>query len=98
MSVTRTTVQLWEHGSTEPNVSCLPKVFEFLDYDPRPQPSSLGQKLRQYRERRGLTQEALAARLHVAPVTLAKWEAGYLPTAEHLARIKSLLEPDRSKT
>lgn len=51
-------------------------VIEFLGYDPRPEPSAIGERITFWRTARGLSQEEMARRLGVDPSTLAKWESG----------------------
>jgi transcriptional regulator with XRE-family HTH domain len=46
-----------------------------------------GADLQRLRRRAGLTQEALAARLGVAPNTVARWEQGVHAITEPMARL-----------
>ena len=47
--------------------------------------------IKQYREERKLTQEELAERLNVAPVTVRKWERGeYVPPPYLLLALSAL--------
>lgn len=54
----------------------MPKMIEFLGYDPRPIPSTIGEEIRFWREARGLRQDEMARRLGVDPSTLSRWECG----------------------
>lgn len=55
----------------------------------------LGDNLKTFRKTRGLTQEELAARLHVVRQTVSKWEKGVsVPDADMLQKIAELLEVD----
>ena len=53
----------------------------------------LSENLRRLRVRSGLSQEALAARLHVVRQTVSKWEQGRsVPDADLLLRLSEILE------
>lgn len=55
----------------------------------------LGENIKYFRHKRGLTQENFAARLHVVRQTVSKWEKGRsVPDAEMLCRIADLLATD----
>ena len=64
----------WEKGRSAPDVRFWPAILRFLGYDPRPEPETLGGRLRAAREAEGLSEEALARRLGLDPGTLAAWE------------------------
>ena len=40
------------------------------------QEKTIGAKIREYRQKKGLTQDALAAELHVSSQAVSKWENG----------------------
>lgn len=49
-------------------------------------------KLRELREGKKLSQRDIAAKIHVTPGAVAKWELGYtLPTLENLIALVNLL-------
>lgn len=53
----------------------------------------LAEQIREYRQRRGLSQEALAERLEVSRQAVTKWEAGRTrPSTEKLLRLSQVLE------
>ena len=55
-------------------------------------PLSIGERIRQARRDAGLSQDALAARLRIAPRTIAGWEHGeFLPRSGQLAAIADQL-------
>jgi transcriptional regulator with XRE-family HTH domain len=64
----------WEKGRVAPDVRFWPPILAFLGYDPRPEPETLGGRIRAAREGEGLSEEALARRLGLDPGTLAAWE------------------------
>ena len=50
-------------------------------------------KLRELREKKRLSQRALAAKINVTPGAVAKWELGYtMPTLENLIAMVNLLD------
>jgi len=75
VGVDKTTVYNWERGYTKPPLRCLPKVLEFLGYDPSPiEPKTLGEQLLRYRRDRGITQKELAQLIGIDPTTLSRLE------------------------
>ncbi len=40
------------------------------------QEKTIGEKIREYRQKQGLTQDALATELHVSSQAVSKWENG----------------------
>jgi transcriptional regulator with XRE-family HTH domain len=54
VNATTSTVTNWEKGRTNPRLSYLPKVFDFLGYNYTPNSgSTLGDKIKEYRRRKG---------------------------------------------
>lgn len=66
----------WERNHTRVQTRFMPKVLAFLGYDPREESGSLGERIRARRERQGLSQVALAAKLGLNPSTVVSWERG----------------------
>lgn len=55
--------------------------------------ATIGEQIREARKRKGLTQEALAADLHMSRQGISHWEQGRtIPDAEMLLRLSSVLE------
>lgn len=55
----------------------------------------LGDTIREIRKARGMSQEALAERLHVVRQTISKWEKGLsVPDADLLQRLAEVFETD----
>ncbi|HEX7182155.1 MAG TPA: helix-turn-helix transcriptional regulator [Thermoanaerobaculia bacterium] len=66
----------WERNHTRVQTRFLPKVLAFLGYDPREETGHLGERIRALRERQGLSQVALAAKLGINTSTVVAWERG----------------------
>jgi transcriptional regulator with XRE-family HTH domain len=77
LGVDKTSVHNWERNLTKPSITLIPKILNFLKYNPFETPTgSLGEKIKAYRRIIGLSQKALAKRLKIDPTTLARWEKG----------------------
>ena len=76
LGVHAASIQNWESGRTMAVLKLLPKVIEFLGYDPRPKPGTIGESIKLWRTARGLSQEEMARRLGLDPSTLGRWESG----------------------
>lgn len=66
----------WELNYAAPKIQYLPKIIAFLGYSPVPAGESFPEKLKTYRQVKGLSQLRLAHVLGVNPTTVVKWEAG----------------------
>lgn len=64
----------WEHDRRKPPTRYLPKIIDFLGYDPFPEPKTLGERIKAKRRRIGLSQEQAAKHLSVDEGTLRRWE------------------------
>jgi transcriptional regulator with XRE-family HTH domain len=76
LGVSVSTICNWEGNHTSVATRYLPKVVAFLGYDPREDSGQLGDRIRMLRERRGLSQAALAKQLGLNASTVAAWECG----------------------
>lgn len=57
-----------------------------------------GERMKELRKRRGLTQEELAVRLNVVRQTVSKWEKGLsVPDADMLQKMAEILDTDVSE-
>jgi transcriptional regulator with XRE-family HTH domain len=75
LGVDESTVTNWEKNRTSPTLRSMPKIIDFLGYDPMPRHSeTLGEKLLQYRKSCGLSQKELAKRIGIDPATLSMLE------------------------
>ena len=65
----------WELNHFQPEIKIIPKIIEFLGYNPLPRPTTFGEELIQFRTLRGWTQKEFAGEIGgVDPTTLARWE------------------------
>jgi transcriptional regulator with XRE-family HTH domain len=94
-----TSVWNWENRRSSPALRFLPRIIEFLGYQPdHTRPQNLGQRIVAFRRLRRLAQKELARRLGVDPRTVASWESGEHRPSRHLASIIGrLVETDDVK-
>jgi transcriptional regulator with XRE-family HTH domain len=93
IGVDEITVYNWERNATSPRVRDIPRIIQFLGYNPLPAPDSLAEKLLAARKALGFTQKAMARRLRIDQTTLARLERGRdrRPLAETLRKISPLV-------
>jgi transcriptional regulator with XRE-family HTH domain len=92
-NVSDVTIYLWEKNRVKPSLTQIPKIIEFLGRDPFSKTAeNIGDKIREYRRVRGLTQKKLAAQLGVDQTTLAGWESGeHRPTKRLFSNLTSVV-------
>lgn len=77
LGVNTDTITNWEKNRGGPALRLIPKIIEFLGYDPFPETIlNLGDKIKLYRRNHGLSLTKLARILEIDPTTLARWERG----------------------
>jgi transcriptional regulator with XRE-family HTH domain len=94
VGVTKCTIQYWETNRVAPALRFIPRIVEFLGYDPSVgiTPESLAGRLKAQRKRLGLSRKRLAALLGIDPSNLRGWETGkHRPTRKSLERIDEFL-------
>jgi hypothetical protein len=92
MGVTASTIWNWGNGWSSITLSCIPKVIEFLGYNPIPWPDDLMERLAWYKQVNGLTLEHLGAEMGCDPEHLADWLSGRQnPCRRNLEISKSFL-------
>jgi transcriptional regulator with XRE-family HTH domain len=75
IGVTASTIWNWEHGWTVDS-RYIPRVIDFLDYNPIPCPDDVLERLTWYKQVNGLTLEQLGAEMGRDPEQLADWLSG----------------------
>ena len=76
IGVDNMTVCNWEKGRSKPEIRLIPKLIEFLGYEPPiPEPKTLGELVLQYRRQKGISQKELARQIGIDPGTLGRLEA-----------------------
>jgi transcriptional regulator with XRE-family HTH domain len=78
MDISADTLRKWEDGRS-PLVTAYPTIIEFLDCEPWSEPTTLAEKIRAVRYRRGLRIEDAAKFIGVDPSTYWWWQAGRKP-------------------
>ena len=74
------TVGNWEKDRTYPAVRYLPRLIEYLGYDPFPPPQSLGERLWAKRWASELSRKRLVALIGIDDGTIQRYEHGlWLP-------------------
>lgn len=93
MKVDPLTVLNWEKNRTTPPARAVPGVIRFLGYDPFPQPHSIGEKLRAWRQAAGLSITEAATGQGVDATTWGNWERGAIILfRRHRLLVAQLLE------
>lgn len=93
-----TTVFNWETMGRKPNLKAMPKIIEFLGYNPLPTGHMFGERLRLQRITLGLSQKEAAQEMGIDPSTLAHWEQGkHKPARELLDPVQVFFGMFRSK-
>ncbi len=75
IGVTASTIWNWEHGWTV-ELRYMPKLIQFLGYNPIPRPDNLLERLSWFKLVNGLTLEELGAKMDRDPEQLSDWLAG----------------------
>jgi hypothetical protein len=85
-------VNNWEQNHGEPEIRFVPKIIEFLGYNPKPMPDGTLERLAWYKWTCGLNYEALGERMRIHPEQLQAWLVGrQKPFNKSLARIEEFL-------
>jgi len=72
------TLGRWENNKTTPQVQYIPRIIEFLGYDPFGEPQSFGEAIAARRRALGLSRKRLARQLGMTEDTIAGLEYGTL--------------------
>lgn len=85
-------VKNWERGVLKPMIRHLPRIIEFLGYNPEPKPKPVAERIVHIRRQLGMTQEAMAKALAIDPATLWRWENGCTtPPEPRIAQLDGLV-------
>jgi transcriptional regulator with XRE-family HTH domain len=97
LGVDKTSIHNWERGHTTPSLCFVPRIKNFLGYNPfEKEAASLGDRIKAYRRSLGLSRKALAKQMKIDPTTLARWERGRgRPSKEFLGMLVSFFESFR---
>jgi len=75
VNATTSTVTNWERNRNSPKLYLMPKIINFLGYDPlQSNATTLGERIEQYLIQKGLSLRKLAKGLGIDPATIARWE------------------------
>ncbi len=75
----------WEKGYTNHEIQHFPAIFSFLEYDPFPDPKTLGEKIVAWRRRNGITRKSLARQLGIDEAALTTRELDVASSTEKKA-------------
>ena len=79
----------WELNYHQPALKFMPKIVEFLGYDPLPRPKGLMDELDRYRVLKGWSINRLAQEVGVPHVCLIYWfRERHRPAPENMKKIK----------
>jgi DNA-binding XRE family transcriptional regulator len=82
----------WEHGLSKPAVTNVSAIVRFLGQDPRPVPTTFGERLRRWREDTSLSLRCAARKLGLNEETVVAWERGrQRPQAAKLQRAEAAM-------
>ncbi len=89
------TVLNWETGQHQPPIRSIPGILAFLDYDPFPAPTTIGERLLRTRRKYGRSTSEAARQLGVDRTTWQDWERGELILLRrHRTKVATLLGLD----
>jgi len=92
------TITNWEKGHSEPEFRFIPRIKEFLRYEPPlHQPNTLGERIKQYRILNGISQKELAGQIGIDPTTLSRLERNRKCLAWVLRKVLSIMGSSLSK-
>jgi transcriptional regulator with XRE-family HTH domain len=77
IGVDKCTIANWEKNRNAPRIRHLPKIIDFLCYQPWDEGCrSLGERIIKERQIMGLSQKQLAIQIGIDPCTIRSWEKG----------------------
>lgn len=98
IGVTTSTIWNWENNWSSITLNCMPKVIEFLGYNPSPCPEELMVRLSWYKQVNGLTLEKLGADMSRDPEQLSDWLSGrHKPCRRNRMKIEAFLAESQQR-
>jgi transcriptional regulator with XRE-family HTH domain len=92
IGVTTSTNWNWENGWSSIALGYMPKIINFLGYNPLPHPEGLMARLAWYKQVNGLTLEQLGAEMGRDPEQLSDWLSGrHKPCRRNREEVKLFL-------
>ena len=92
IGVAGATIYNWEGNETAPPVRHIPRIIQFLGFNPLQTPRTVAERLLRARKALGLTQKAMARQLGIDPTTLARWERGERkPSRKLVGKVSAVL-------
>lgn len=92
VGATAGSVNSWEVGRAEPEVRYIPKIIEFLGYNPRPAPTETMDRLRWFKWSNGMSLQRLGQAMDRDPEQLADWLSGRVkPFRKSLDTVEAFL-------
>lgn len=94
IGVSEATITNWENNLSEPKIMHLPEIINFLGFSPyRFNTKTLGGKIKQYRNRYGLSHKKMGTLLKVNASTIGSWENNeHAPQGELRKNLNKLLQ------
>ncbi len=84
-------ITLWENNHSKPMIHHMPKIVEFLGYNPIPtDQKGLAGRINSYRIKHGLSYKNMGVLLGVDASTIGAWEKGTPISKKNLDRINRL--------
>ncbi len=93
IKVTEDCITNWENNRSEPMIHYLPAIIQFLGYSPQTfDVKNLGDRIREYRYRKGLSFAAFGKMLRVDGSTISSWEKSQsIPSQRNIGMLKNKL-------
>jgi transcriptional regulator with XRE-family HTH domain len=97
VGVSEDCITFWENGRSVPQIQFMPKVVQFLGYNPlEVENLTLSGRIRNYRMKHGLSHKNLSEILGIDSSRISAWENGKSkPDKETLKAIERLLQGER---
>ena len=93
IGVTEICVTNWENGRGEPQIRYMPQIISFLGYVPiLPSLETFGERIKFYRQQKGLSHKRFAKLIGVDAGTISLWENGKnQPLGKHLKTLNDTI-------